>query len=152
MRTGKVMAYGADGHRIKGRAGAIHWVHAMKGLEQRATQCLFGEHLLMSHTGPIALVESEKTALILSLKYPHILSLATGGKQGFKRDILWPLCGRQVILLPDADALDECTHKAATLNRTHGYHFTIPGEYRTLCTPEARQRKMDPADFFSNGG
>lgn len=148
VRTGKFMRYGPDGHRLKDQAGAINWVHAVKGLEQLADQCLFGEHLLMDHTGTIALVESEKTALILAIKYPHILWIATGGKKGFMHDRLWPLCGREVYVLPDADALDEWTQKAEGFNREHGYRLIVPDEYRTMCTPQAREHKWDLADML----
>ena len=148
VRTGKFMRYGPDGHRVKGQAGALNWVHAVKGLEQLADQCLFGEHLLMEHTGHVALVESEKTALILALKRPDIVWIATAGKKGFMHERLWPLCGRKVYVLPDADALDEWTQRVEELNREHGYQFIVPDEYRGMCTLEARERKWDLADML----
>lgn len=41
--------------------------------------CLFGAHLIPNWDGKIAVVESEKTALIMALSQPDILWLATGG-------------------------------------------------------------------------
>ena len=51
---------------------------------------------------PVVLVESEKTAVIMSRIYPDHLWLATGGSQGIKSDErLAPLHGRKVLLVPD---------------------------------------------------
>ena len=147
-RTGKMMAYGPDGHRLKGSGPSFNWVHAKEGIEQLADQCLFGEHRLMEWEDTVALVESEKTAIYMSLRYPNILWLATGGKQNFKPEVLWPLCGREVYVLPDADALDKWMAKAEVLNREHGYRFIIHEDYVRLCTTEAIARKMDIADFL----
>ena len=102
----------------------------------------------MEHTGHVALVESEKTALILALKRPDIVWIATAGKKGFMHERLWPLCGRKVFVLPDADALDEWTQRVEELNREHGYQFIVPDEYRGRCTLEARERKWDLADML----
>ena len=53
------------------------------------TQCLFGEHLLPQHPDkPIALVESEKTAIICSGLMPQYLWLATGGKSQLSQEKL----------------------------------------------------------------
>ena len=157
-RTGKMMAYGPDGHRLKGNRYSFNWVHAKEGIEQLADQCLFGEHRLMGWEDTIAIVESEKTAIFLTLKFPNILWLATGSKQNFKHEALWPICGREVFVLPDADALDEWAEKIEVLNRTkplpgeedkgYGYHLTIPNVYRDMCTPDARAQKMDLVDFL----
>ena len=48
-------------------------------------QCLFGEHLLAyasSMARTVAIVESEKTALIAALFIPDLVWLATGGMHG----------------------------------------------------------------------
>lgn len=107
-RTGKVMKYLANGHRDKSDTFPVTWAHKhpklkhlFKGEELR--QCLFGEHLLTKYPDkPVALVESEKTAVILSRIYTEHLWLATGGSQGIKSDErLTPLRGRNVLLIPD---------------------------------------------------
>lgn len=51
------------------------------------TQCLFGEHLLPLYPDkPVALVESEKTAVICSGLMPRFLWRATGGKQQINQE------------------------------------------------------------------
>lgn len=99
------------------------------------------------HTRTIALVESEKTALFLTVKYPNIIWLATGGMKNFKHEMLWPLIGYDVIVLPDADALNEWSRKMETLNIEYAYNLVIPNWYLTLCTPEAQEKKWDFADM-----
>ncbi len=75
------------GHRLKGQAGAIDWVHSrMKksgDLPQdwELTQCLFEEHLLTKHPEqPVAVVEAEKTAFVCSAFIPSFVWVATGGR------------------------------------------------------------------------
>ena len=112
-RTGKVMKYDpVTGHRIKDDSSKcpITWIHALmkrKGLlpeEWELTQCLFGEHLLTKYPNrTVALVESEKTAVICAGFIPEYVWLATGGKTslGNKLDVLY---GRKVVAYPDVDA------------------------------------------------
>ncbi len=112
-RTGKVMKYDpVTGHRIKDDSSKcpITWIHALmkrKELlpeEWELTQCLFGEHLLSLYPDrTVALVESEKTAVICAGFIPEYVWLATGGKTslGNKLDVL---SGRKVVAYPDVDA------------------------------------------------
>ena len=104
---GKVMYYRTDCHRDKERTPT--WVHTF--LERRyrdhsrhqGTHCLFGLHLLRSANGDVAIVEAEKTAVILSEHYPQYIWLATGGQGELQPDKLRPLRGRKVVLFPDTD-------------------------------------------------
>lgn len=108
VRAGKIMLYDPEtGKRIKKPFNHITWVHSLLNRPNyNLRQCLFGEHLLSQETQkPVALVESEKTALIASHYLPQYLWLATGGKHGcFKSSSLTPLLGRNVILFPDLGA------------------------------------------------
>lgn len=94
------------------------WVHTnLKAAhllppEWKLTQCLFGEHLLQDKVNAnVALVESEKTAVICSLLLPEYTWLATGGKSQFN-DRLMVLKGRKVTAFPDIDGYDEWRKKA----------------------------------------
>ena len=79
VRTGKVMLYNPEnGRRIKKPHNYITWVHSLLKKENfNLRQCLFGEHLLSSdQQRPVALVESEKSALISSFYLPQYLWIA----------------------------------------------------------------------------
>ncbi len=66
---------------------------------------LFGEVLLSIYPNKmVALVESEKTAIIASVYFPDFIWIATGGSDGCKwtqRGVCKVLEGRSVILYPD---------------------------------------------------
>ena len=84
VRAGKIMGYDAKtGHRIKHPFNQVNWVHSVKRVPDfHMKQCLFGEHLLSETSIPastVAIVESEKTALIAALFIPDFVWLATGG-------------------------------------------------------------------------
>ena len=123
-RTGKIMQYNpATGHRIKdpNKPGRINWLHSvLKRRKQlppdwQLTQCLFGEHLLPQHPDKtIALVESEKTAIICSAMMSQYLWLATGGKSGLTSERLSSLKGRKIIVFPDIDAFKDWQQKIFT--------------------------------------
>jgi hypothetical protein len=64
--------------------------------------CFFGEHLLKSDPNkPVAIVESEKTALIASIYLPQYIWLAIGSLSYLNVKRCVPLSGRSVTLFPD---------------------------------------------------
>lgn len=74
VRAGKIMGYDAKtGHRIKHPFNQVNWVHSVKRVPDfHMKQCLFGEHLLSDTSIPastVAIVESEKTALVAALLF-----------------------------------------------------------------------------------
>lgn len=108
VRAGKVMSYRPDGHRDKSDQWGVTWAHKHPQLKhlfkgEELKQCLFGEQLLSKYPDkPVVLVESEKTAVIMSRIYTDHIWLATGGSQGIKSvERITPLIGRKVLLIPD---------------------------------------------------
>jgi len=102
IRGGKIISYDNSGKRTK----YINWVHSdnikqNKVKDFNLKQCLFGEHLLSNYTKPIAIVESEKTACIMSLLFEKYLWLATGSLQGLNEEKINTLKNRKIILYPD---------------------------------------------------
>lgn len=122
-RTGKIMLYGRDGHRVKNERDAVDWLHARymrqqgkKASDFHLKQCLFGEHLLTERPDEmVALTESEKSAIICALVFPDFVWVSCGGKHGFKPDLCKPLAGRNVLVYADADAADEWREKITQL-------------------------------------
>ena len=151
-------------------------IDGIKFDEMLAPQCLFGEHLASPSNSPsmgrtqsslckksatvtrsiegggqvggsLCLVESEKTALIMSLVCPDRVWLATGGKANFKESMLWPLLGHEVAVYPDADALRDWEQRIHQLNRELGHRLYIPtGYYNLMDHDEARREGWDLAD------
>ena len=115
IRTGKIMQYSSTkGKRIKEPTNCINWVHStLKMPDFNLKQCFFGEHLIKRNNKPIAIVESEKTAIISSVYFPDFVWIATGGKNGIRlNNILKIYSGRNVYLFPDLGAYDNWSKKA----------------------------------------
>ena len=125
-------------------------------IAKTAQALLFGEHLIgeLIANPPndegiigVGVLESEKSAIILSIMCPEIIWLATGSIYNFKSEMLEVIKPFNVIVYPDADALDIWSKKVEQFNRD-GYQFFIPKWYREMCTPEAIAKKWDIADFI----
>ena len=99
-RTGKIMSYNPNTGK---RRQDIYpnWVH--KILELNMKQCFFGLHQLNTKPGDqdIHIVESEKTAVIMSYFHPQIIWLASGGSTGLQSYKFEALKGRTICLFPD---------------------------------------------------
>ena len=153
--TGKIMQYNpSTGHRIKdpNKPGRINWLHSvLKRRKQlspnwQLTQCLFGEHLLPQHQDKtVALVESEKTAIICSAMMPQYLWLATGGKSGLTSERLSSLKGRKIIVFPDIDAFKDWQQKIFTFPHLD---IRISRLLEDNATPADRAAHIDLADWI----
>lgn len=106
VRTAKAIMYGPDGHRMKDGDGGslpVTWLHKASGIAGELKQCLFGQHLLDEEKdNAVWVVESEKTAVLMSTVYDFITFVACGGSQMLKGAIdISCLEGRDVYLVPD---------------------------------------------------
>ena len=88
IRTGKVMYYNSNGKRNKDR---LSWFVHKKIMEDfNYRQCFFGLHLT-SLDKPVALCESEKTAIIMSVFEPSYTWIASGGSEMLNDERLFEL-------------------------------------------------------------
>lgn len=105
IRGGKIMLYDENtGKRVKKPFNHLSWMHKQLKLTNFVLkQCLFGLHLIntISKNDTICIVESEKTAIILSIVIPEFLWLATGSKTGFKEKMLLDIKKYKIIAYPD---------------------------------------------------
>lgn len=69
-------------------------------------QCFFGLHLVNGDK-PVAIVESEKTAILCSEYIPLFTWLAAGALNGLNEGKMRPLKGLDVILFPDQGAYNK---------------------------------------------
>lgn len=158
IRTGKVMYYQTDCHRIKSRNPT--WVHSLlkRQLPEGWTlhRCLFGQHLLSGKApgATVCVVESEKTAVISSEQLPDCAWLSCGGLQMFSAPMLQPLVDYKVVIFPDTDLTGDTFRQwqAIALDAQKQYQFRYPIRISNLlelrATAEQKARKIDIADFL----
>lgn len=122
--------------------------------KHRAPWPYFGEHLLsnLPRGSAVAVVESEKTALFLSVIYPEFVWIATGSKDNLTPERCTPLKPFAVTLFPDRDAVKEWEKEAQELANL-GYNIKTGSP---TIQAHAEGDKDDLADiilnFLHNGG
>lgn len=122
VRHGKIMLYDP----ITGKKTKFNSVRSVLKLEGfNLKQCLFGLHLLTDVTQNIvALVESEKTAVLMSVFKPQYTWMATGGLSEFKLDKLKPLKAFNLVAFPDKGKLKNWNDKAIEFKK-YGYNISV---------------------------
>jgi hypothetical protein len=119
-RTGKCIQF--DFHDSQPRKKKVHFLHSVTSVVSspldNIEQTYFGLNQLTQNLDdlPIAIVESEKTAVIMTLYRPSLIWIATGGKSNLCSEKLKPFKSRKIILIPDIDAIDDWTNKSNELN------------------------------------
>ena len=165
IRDGKIMFYHDDCHRdhdhhpdwVSSRLKAHYGYDG----DLPVDRCLFGLHLLplLSRRGqgwsdppPIAIVESEKTAVICSELFPQAIWLASGGLSMLNVARLYPLRDYKVVLFPDTDPEGKAFQSWRSIATTAQEHFKQPIRVSRLledqATPKQKQAKIDIVDFL----
>jgi hypothetical protein len=121
IHAGKILQYIPEtGKRAKSPDGngLINWVHSVNKTEGFILdQCLFGLHLIdETSQKTVAIVESEKTAIIMSVFKSEYTWLATGSKQAFKQTILDPIKQFKIVAFPDKSEYEDWKQRAIELN------------------------------------
>ncbi|MFV8346209.1 DUF6371 domain-containing protein [Flavobacterium sp. ZB4P13] len=149
VHNGKVMMYEpTTGKRAKNKEGKgiISTVQSLLKLDDFIlNQCLFGLHLINKNTKAVALVEAEKTAVIMSLFKPEYTWLATGSKGGFKYEFLKPIKQFKIVAFPDKSEYSDWLKKAEELNG-FGFNIEISSFLENLDYPVG----SDLADVYIN--
>jgi Domain of unknown function (DUF6371) len=156
VRTGKIMQYNPlTGKRIKHQSGAIDWVHnkLKKSGELppdfNLQQCFFGEHLLTIYPDkPVAIVESEKSAIIASTILPDFIWLAAGNLNGLSTEKAKVLRGRNITFCPDLGAYDKWIIKAAEIKESLKCEIKVSILLEELATETQRLEGLDIADYI----
>ncbi|MDD4991171.1 MAG: DUF6371 domain-containing protein [Paludibacter sp.] len=156
VRTGKIMQYNpASGKRIKHESGAIDWVHnKLKQKKQlledfNLQQCFFGEHLLKIYPDKqVAIVESEKSAIIARCIVPDMIWLAAGTLNGLSIEKCQVFKGRDVMLYPDLGAFEKWSFKSAEIHEKCNCKVTVSTLLEDEATDTDRANGLDIADFI----
>ena len=155
VRGGKIMLYDKNTgkrskfftwvHSIYIKIGAIH--------DFNLKQCLFGLHLTGTNDKLVAIVESEKTACIMSQIFKKYTWLATGGLSNLNKENLEVLKHKKIILYPDlgidknGTPYDKWSKKVAELKK-EGFDIAISDLLENNGTQEQRIKGYDIADYF----
>lgn len=136
IRTGQLMFYKNDGHRDKDRSAK-----KLFKVEADYRACLFGLHQLFTESGDylIAIVESEKTAILSSMYMPDvsgrkIVWLAASGSNGLTTEKIAALRGRDVCLVPDFSFHARATWGLLPMRKKH-VDKIINGEAKKILLP-----------------
>lgn len=127
VHTGKIILFDENaGKRVKNPFPHINWVHKKINKDKyNLKQCLFGLHQLKNsialplqyNCNTIAIVESEKTAIIMSLFIPEYLWMATGSKQNLKLQLLEPIKKENIVVYPDKGEFEDWNKKVIELQK-----------------------------------
>lgn len=146
----KRIHYKADGHRDKRIPPMVMY--------PGNPQCLFGLHLLRDapRDVPVAIVESEKSALVMSIALPQYLWMACGSLNNFNENFLQPLRDRMIFGFPDLDIKRDkqagvsvsCAmwRETAKQLRLNGWRIIIDNRLEETATTPQRMDKIDIAD------
>lgn len=150
VKTGKIMLYDIETNkRVKQPYDHISWVHkdVLKDSHE-LKQCFFGEHLINQFKlKPIAIVESEKSAIICSHFIPEYVWLSAGNINGLSIDKFKVLSGRKVVLFPDLNKGFEIWQKKANEFK-HIAEVSISDYLQRIATPEQLINGLDLADYL----
>ncbi len=149
VRTGKIMLYDPiSGKRIKQPYNHIAWVHKLiKVTDFNLEQCFFGEHLISAYK-QIAIVESEKTAIIASAYIPQFTWLAVGSLNNLSANRCKVLEGKTITLYPDLNAYDKWKQKAKQIEKEINIKFIVSDLLETRAEAEDKKQGLDLADYL----
>lgn len=172
---GKVMYYREDCHRDRSPERHPTWVssvlkaHYDSPVDFCPAHCLFGLHLLSGAAADespqhvaaaagnapqqVAVVEAEKTAVILSEHFPDRLWMAAGGLGELTAEKLLPLRGcAGVTLFPDTDdsrtAYDRWWQVAQEASPLLGLPVAVSALLELEASPAQKAAKIDLVDFL----
>ncbi|GAB2605706.1 DUF6371 domain-containing protein [Spirosoma areae] len=155
VHCGKIVYHSpATGRRMKEKGSdfdRVFWWHDVRAMRDfNLVQCFYGLHQIATQpiTKPIALVESEKTAIIATAFEPGFIWLACGGLSQLHADKFKPLAGRQIVLFPDLGGFSQWQAKADELKRI-GCQIIVSKALEGRATSLERYDGLDIADFLT---
>jgi hypothetical protein len=155
IRQAKIIQYDpATGRRNKETGAQFAGKRILGYQSANLQQCFFGEYLLSfpeTKGKPVAIVESEKTAVVASIYFPQFVWLATGGKAGCKwteKSVCSVLSGRQIILFPDVGAYSNWSAKGRLLANVTGCRVAISDILELSATESEIKDGLDIADYL----
>ena len=114
--------------------------------------CLFGLHLSSDVEKPVAIVESESSAVVLSELLPDSLWMAYATTSHLVPELLAPLEGRTVTIYPRTDPTMSTylffLDYANIVRRQYDINIQVDATLEDHATPDQKDRCIDIIDFF----
>lgn len=131
VTRGKIMLYDQTGHRVK---RCMNSVHNLMSLGELPDLHLYGLHLLkLNRLLPVAIVESEKSAILAAGYFKGFIWMASGSLSTLTAERLKPLTDREIILFPDGGAFE----------KWHGKAEKMKGKFNIRCSKVLESRLSD---------
>jgi len=148
IRTGKVMQYDSKTGKRNKQLNA-NWIHSISTFNDfNLNQCFYATHLTISDlTSPIAIVESEKTAIIASVYFPKFIWLATGGKEFLNKEKFELLGNRKIVLFPDLNCFDHWSEK---IKKLEIQNVIVSDLIETIASKADKLKGLDLADYLTD--
>ncbi|MFS4484223.1 DUF6371 domain-containing protein [Hyunsoonleella sp. 2307UL5-6] len=158
VRSGKIINYNRiTGNRIKKPYNHVSWIHkTLKIKDFNLGQCLFGLHLINEFPNkPIAIVESEKSACIMSVIYPKFLWLSCGSLSNINIRLFEPIRSKDIVLYPDLSIKNKRNQNAfdlwvdkANILYSEGFKITVSKFLYKITPYSGKENGFDIADYF----
>lgn len=154
VRQVKVIKYLQNGHRDRDFGARFAGKKILDNQNANLRQCFFGEYLLSmpeNANKKVAIVESEKTAMISSVYFPDLVWLATGGSNGCKwtdNSVCSVLKDRKVLMFPDIGKYDSWRKRSLLLAATAGCHVSVSNLLESNPTEYEKKEGLDLADYL----
>ena len=156
-REGKTIFWMIDEHHHT-RDGMVGDTWASVLLKERGLldkeyyplHCLFGLHLL-GHTETICVVESVRSCLVLSERFPKYVWMATGYLANLNERLFLPLKGHHVVCFPATDPTGDTYLlwlSVASEARKYGIEITVSRFLEDRTSIEQKARGIDLVDFI----
>lgn len=161
IRSGKILRYDSlTGKRDKLKNDWVHSVLLRKKIIESflLKQCLFGLHQIHGLSNhqlqdiTIAIVESAKSACIMSILCPSVIWMSCESLHGLKSHKIQPIKPCKIIMFPDLgdgerNPYNLWNEKSLQLNK-FGYNTRVSALLITNATSTQIYEKQDIADFF----
>ncbi len=152
VRSGKIMLYNpTTGKRVKHPFNHINWAHKIMEMENfNLQQCYFGSHLLKENTlKPVAIVESEKSAIVASEYLPQFVWLAAGSLGNLNAEKFRMLKNRAIVLFPDLGCFERWSQKAEDMKKVFPCTAIMVSQLlEDNCKAAEKELGMDLCDFL----
>ena len=157
VRSAKLILYNeTTGKRFRNSfSPPVEWLHTSlkkDGLidkDFKLTQCLFGEHLHNKYPKKkIIVVESEKTAIIMSCYCPQYVFMATGGLGGLNSQRIFPIKDAEILVYPDYGQYEYWKQKAEMINLELGSNVIVSKTFEEIAKREGLEMGCDIADYY----